>query len=91
METIRSLMSVRWIRRTSMLVVFLTVALFIATSCNDDDCFFSTIDFTPVEDESECLADCEANLCDECDFNAPDECTGFDCEICVIIDDDDIL
>lgn len=85
-------MSVRWIRRTSMLVVFLTIALFIAAACSDDECFFNNIDFTPVDDEAECIADAEANNCDEDpEFTPPDECIALNCEICVVIDDDDVL
>jgi hypothetical protein len=90
MQTIWSIFSVKWARYVTALLLVLGMAFFMATAC-DDDCGFQTIDFTPVVDEDECLADCEANFCDDCDFEPPNGCTGFNCDICVIIDDDDIL
>ncbi len=89
MEKIRRIFSDKWLRRFSVLFLVLGLSFFLATAC-DDDCGFQTINFTPVEDEAECIADCEANLCDDCEFLAPDECTGINCDICDIIDDDDI-
>ena len=90
MKSIQSLFSVRWVRYASILVVFLTMAFFMAAGC-DDDCGFDQINFTPVVDEAECIADCEANLCDDCDFEAPNGCTGSNCDTCEIFDDDDVL
>lgn len=91
MEKIWRMFVSKWARRFTALFLVLGLAFFMATACNDDDCFFNNINFTPVEDEDECFADCEANFCDGCDFDPPDGCFGSDCEICVIIDDDDIL
>jgi len=89
MEKIRRIFSDKWLRRFSVLFLVLGLSFFLATAC-DDDCGFDTIDFTPVVDAEECEADAEANLCGSFEFTPPDECTGFNCDICEIIDDDDI-
>ena len=92
MKSIQSLFSDKWVRRFTVLVLVLGMSFFMAIACDDDDCGFETIDFTPVENVGECNADCEANFCDDCTFGpGVDECTGFNCDICDIIDDDDIL
>ena len=90
MEKIRSVFSDKWVRYFAALFLVLGMSYFMVTAC-DDDCGFNTIDFTPVVDAEECEADAEANFCDSFLFTPPDECTGFDCGICVIVDDDDIL
>jgi len=89
MEKIRSVFSDKWVRRFTALFLVLGMSFFMATAC-DDDCFFSNIDFTPVADLDECIADSEANNCESEEFTQPDECVGFNCEVCDIIDDDDI-
>ena len=92
MKSIQSLFSDKWVRRFMVLGLVLGMSFFIAAACDDDDCGFDQINFTPVVDEDECIADCEANFCDgECVFTPPDGCIGNNCDICDIIDDDDIL
>ncbi|HLE25519.1 MAG TPA: hypothetical protein VI935_07700 [Thermodesulfobacteriota bacterium] len=87
MDEIRSIFSDKWIRRFSVLFLVLGLSFFLATACNDDDCFFGQIDFAAVENEAECEQFCFVNLCDDCEFVAPNECTGIDCAVCEIIED----
>lgn len=88
MKSIQSLFSDKWARRFTVLVLVLGMSFFIAAAC-DDDCGSQTINFFPVLDEEECIADCENNNCaGECVFTPPDGCIGNDCGICIIIDDD---
>jgi hypothetical protein len=91
MKIVQSLITIKWTLRITVLVAFLAMGFFMVNACSDGDCGFDTINFTPVDDEAECQADAEANNCDDFEFEAPDQCTGFNCETCVVIDDDDIL
>ncbi|HZX13322.1 MAG TPA: hypothetical protein VFF49_02870 [Thermodesulfobacteriota bacterium] len=89
MDKIRSIFSDKWVRRFTALFLVLGMSFFIATACDDDDCFFETINFSPEADAEECEASALANFCDDFEFTPPNTCFGFDCDICEPFDDDE--